>query len=34
MPGSEEDSAFWLVCVILVAFGVGELWLFRRLKWI
>jgi zinc transporter len=30
MPGVESDHAFWIVCVILVAFGGGSFWLFRR----
>jgi zinc transporter len=34
MPGTDSPSAFWLVCVLLVAFGLGEVWVFRRLKWI
>ncbi len=34
MPGVEEPAAFWVVCLLLLAFGLGQLWLFRRLKWI
>jgi zinc transporter len=34
MPGTDSPSAFWIVCLLLVAFGVGEVWVFRRLKWI
>ncbi len=34
MPGSDDKGAFWLVCLLLLGFGLGELWLFRRLKWI
>jgi zinc transporter len=34
MPGEGSPVAFWIVCLLLVAFGVGEVWVFRRLKWI
>jgi zinc transporter len=34
MPGEGSPSAFWIVCLLLVAFGLGEVWVFRRLKWI
>jgi zinc transporter len=33
MPGVDEPLAFWIVCLLLVAFGVAEIWIFRKLKW-
>lgn len=33
VPGVEDQRAFWIVCLLLVAFGVAEVWIFRRLKW-
>ena len=33
MPGVEYGAAFWITCVLLVALLVGELWIFRKLKW-
>lgn len=33
VPGMEDQRAFWIVCLLLVAFGVAEVWIFRRLKW-
>ena len=34
MPGTDEPRAFALLCLALLGFGLLELWLFRRLKWI
>lgn len=34
MPGTSDEGAFWIVCLLLLAFALFELWLFRRLKWI
>lgn len=34
MPGTEDAGAFWIVCGALAAFGLAEVWLFRKLKWI
>lgn len=34
MPGVESGSAFWVICILLVVIVAGELWLFRRMKWI
>tara|TARA_R110001592_G_scaffold29350_3_gene106487 strand:- start:3812 stop:4792 length:981 start_codon:yes stop_codon:yes gene_type:complete len=34
MPGADSDIAFWIVCAICVAFGVGLLAVFRRLNWV
>lgn len=34
MPGVDSGWAFAIVCVLLVAIAVGEIWLLRRLKWI
>ena len=33
MPGVDDRSAFWIVCLLLVGFGVAEIWIFRKLKW-
>jgi len=33
MPGVDEPLAFWVVCLLLVAFGAAEIWIFRKLKW-
>lgn len=33
MPGVDDERAFWIVCLLLVAFAVVEVWIFRRLKW-
>lgn len=33
MPGTDDPAAFWIVCLVLLAFGLGQTWLFRRLKW-
>ena len=33
VPGVEDQRAFWIVCLLLVAFGVAEVWIFRKLKW-
>jgi zinc transporter len=34
MPGVESSSAFWVTCILLVVIVAGEIWLFRRMKWI
>jgi zinc transporter len=34
IPGSESKLAFALLCGGLVVFGVAEIWLFRRLRWL
>lgn len=31
IPGAQSPLAFWLVCILLVAIGVGLGWLFRRM---
>lgn len=33
MPGVDHPIAFWIVCLLLLLFGLGQVWLFRRLKW-
>lgn len=33
IPGSQEASAFWIFCTILICFGVFELYLLRSKKW-
>lgn len=33
MPGIEDQRAFWIVCLLLVALGIAEIWLLRKLKW-
>jgi zinc transporter len=33
MPGIEDQRAFWVVCLLLVALGIAEIWLLRKLKW-
>lgn len=34
MPGAEASIAFWLVCAICVIVVVGEVFLFRRKRWL
>ena len=34
IPGTDSVWAFPITCVLLVVLAVGEVWLFRRLKWI
>ena len=34
IPGTENESAFWMVCALLAGFGVVVALLFRKLKWI
>lgn len=34
MPGAEDDTAFWVVCLLCVGFGVGMIAIFRKLKWL
>lgn len=34
IPGTDTPWAFGTLCLILLAFGLLEFWLFRRLKWI
>ena len=34
MPGVESKSSFWILCAILVVMAAGQIWLFRRLRWI
>ena len=34
MPGAESPWGFWAVCAIMLAVVVGEIWLFKRLKWL
>lgn len=34
IPGAGSRAAFWTVVVLLAIVAVGEVWLFRRLKWI
>lgn len=34
MPGVEDDRAFWVFCLVLVVFGIAEIALFKKLKWI
>jgi zinc transporter len=34
MPGSEDPTAFWIVCLLLVLFAGGQMWLFRKLRWV
>jgi len=33
IPGTESPMAFALVCAFLALIGVGQIWLFRRMKW-
>ena len=34
IPGAGNGGAFWIIVVLLGLVAVGEIWLFRRLKWI
>ena len=34
MPGAENGTAFWIVCLLCVGVGIGLLALFKKLKWI
>ncbi len=34
MPGVDSGSAFWITCALLVLLGIGEVALFRRMKWL
>lgn len=34
IPGAQTPWAFAAVCAVLVAFGVFEVWLFRKLRWL
>jgi zinc transporter len=34
IPGAGSGGTFWVVVVLLALVAVGEVWLFRRLKWI
>ena len=34
IPGDKTPWAFAVLCVLMVALGVFEVWLFRRFKWI
>jgi len=34
IPGAGSGAAFWTVVVLLAIVAVGEVWLFRRLRWI
>jgi zinc transporter len=34
MPGVESSNAFWVTCVVLFLIAIGEIWLFRKLKWV
>ena len=34
MPGVESSSAFWVTCALLLVIAAGEIWLFRKLKWV
>jgi zinc transporter len=33
MPGVDDPRAFWIVCLLLLAFAIAEIWIFRKLKW-
>ena len=33
IPGTESPMAFALVCAFLGLIAVGQVWLFRRMKW-
>ena len=34
MPGVESDLAFWIVCGLCAAFGIGVSIIFKMLKWL
>ncbi len=34
LPGTDDGAAFWVVCLILVVFGIVEYLVLRRLKWL
>lgn len=34
MPGTENTHAFWVFCGVLIAVGLAEIAVFRKLKWI
>lgn len=34
MPGADSDIAFWIVCVLCIAFGAGLIGIFKLLKWL
>lgn len=34
MPGADNETAFWIVCGVCVAFMIGTGLLFKRLKWL
>jgi zinc transporter len=34
IPGTDSPTAFWIVCLLLLVFGLGQVWLFRKLRWI
>lgn len=34
IPGADTPWAFAAVCAVLIALGAGQVWVFRRLKWI
>lgn len=34
MPGADNPAAFWIVTAAMILLALGELWLFRRMKWI
>ncbi len=34
MPGVDNPYAFWIACLIMIAIIIGEVMIFRRLKWL
>jgi zinc transporter len=34
IPGTDNDGAFLIVCLLIAVFGLAQVWIFRKLKWI
>lgn len=34
IPGSASSYGFLVACLLIVALGAGQWWLFRRLRWV
>jgi zinc transporter len=33
IPGTENPSAFTVFCILLATIAGGQIWLFKRMKW-
>lgn len=34
IPGTDDESAFWILCGVMVVLAAAQVWVFRRMRWL